>query len=171
MLAAPCDSFPVFFGKTPSRSTCIYHLLSCFFFRRWWLLLLALETVHAVAVKETHVLVLHSVTAVPRTAGKFSYIHLERCTYELYVRCGSTSAYCSTGCQPRFGDCKKLAPASSTRTSTRSSSTGFRTVPIASRISSSRPAATQSVSTNARCGPAFGGKTCLGSRWGNCCSQ
>ncbi|KAF1847214.1 carbohydrate-binding module family 18 protein, partial [Cucurbitaria berberidis CBS 394.84] len=31
--------------------------------------------------------------------------------------------------------------------------------------------ASQPVSTKARCGPSFGGQTCLGSRWGNCCSQ
>ncbi|KAF2752273.1 carbohydrate-binding module family 18 protein, partial [Sporormia fimetaria CBS 119925] len=27
------------------------------------------------------------------------------------------------------------------------------------------------VSRNARCGNGFGGQTCLGSRYGNCCSQ
>ncbi|OAL52673.1 hypothetical protein IQ07DRAFT_490147, partial [Pyrenochaeta sp. DS3sAY3a] len=27
------------------------------------------------------------------------------------------------------------------------------------------------VSKNARCGQAFGGQTCQGSKWGNCCSQ
>ncbi|KAH7356170.1 hypothetical protein BKA66DRAFT_400422, partial [Pyrenochaeta sp. MPI-SDFR-AT-0127] len=27
------------------------------------------------------------------------------------------------------------------------------------------------VSRNARCGKGFGGQTCQGSKWGNCCSQ
>ncbi|KAF2818773.1 hypothetical protein CC86DRAFT_254376, partial [Ophiobolus disseminans] len=27
------------------------------------------------------------------------------------------------------------------------------------------------VSTNARCGSQFGGQTCQGSSWGNCCSN
>ncbi|OAL55211.1 hypothetical protein IQ07DRAFT_498807, partial [Pyrenochaeta sp. DS3sAY3a] len=31
--------------------------------------------------------------------------------------------------------------------------------------------ATQAVSKDARCGPSFGGRTCLGSEWGDCCSQ
>ncbi|KAH7355474.1 hypothetical protein BKA66DRAFT_385830, partial [Pyrenochaeta sp. MPI-SDFR-AT-0127] len=31
--------------------------------------------------------------------------------------------------------------------------------------------ASQPVSQNARCGTSFGGQTCLGSQWGNCCSQ
>ncbi|OAL55238.1 hypothetical protein IQ07DRAFT_480440, partial [Pyrenochaeta sp. DS3sAY3a] len=30
---------------------------------------------------------------------------------------------------------------------------------------------TQPVSRNARCGATFGGQTCQGSRWGNCCSK
>ncbi|OAL53513.1 hypothetical protein IQ07DRAFT_476381, partial [Pyrenochaeta sp. DS3sAY3a] len=29
----------------------------------------------------------------------------------------------------------------------------------------------QAISTNARCGPSFGGRTCAGSAGGNCCSQ
>ncbi|KAF2025907.1 hypothetical protein EK21DRAFT_26115, partial [Setomelanomma holmii] len=31
--------------------------------------------------------------------------------------------------------------------------------------------ALQPVSQDARCGAIFGGQTCLGSLWGNCCSQ
>ncbi|KAF2032920.1 hypothetical protein EK21DRAFT_44637, partial [Setomelanomma holmii] len=29
----------------------------------------------------------------------------------------------------------------------------------------------RAITTNARCGPSFGGKTCQGSKWGDCCSQ
>ncbi|KAF1968220.1 hypothetical protein BU23DRAFT_515106, partial [Bimuria novae-zelandiae CBS 107.79] len=31
--------------------------------------------------------------------------------------------------------------------------------------------ASKPVSKNARCGSKFGGATCQGSKWGNCCSQ
>ncbi|KAF2846930.1 carbohydrate-binding module family 18 protein, partial [Plenodomus tracheiphilus IPT5] len=31
--------------------------------------------------------------------------------------------------------------------------------------------ASQVVTTNARCGPQYGDRTCLGSQWGDCCSQ
>ncbi|KAL6703257.1 hypothetical protein ACN47E_010045 [Coniothyrium glycines] len=69
-----------------------------------------------------------------------------------YDYCGSTEAYCDTnrGCQSGFGSCNG--------------------VPSSPRPSSgSTPA--QPVSKNARCGVGFGGSTCLGSKWGDCCSQ
>ncbi|KAF2834020.1 hypothetical protein CC86DRAFT_278769, partial [Ophiobolus disseminans] len=60
--------------------------------------------------------------------------------------CGKTSAYCGTGCMSKFGSSSSTSPSSS-----------------------------QQVSTNARCGYEYdakpGGMTCLGSKWGNCCSQ
>jgi hypothetical protein len=82
-----------------------------------------------------------------------------------YNYCGSTSAYCGTGCQSKFGTCTKQpgTTQASSSTSTRSSS------PVAS------PASTLKVSSNARCGNAYGaspgGMTCLGSKYGDCCSQ
>jgi hypothetical protein len=75
---------------------------------------------------------------------------------------GSTDSYCGTGCQKGFGNCKDSA---------KSSSVG---IVLSSQTSSSRPASAspiQPVSKNARCGAGFGGQTCQGSRWGNCCSQ
>jgi hypothetical protein len=37
--------------------------------------------------------------------------------------------------------------------------------------SSNTPGPTQKVSTNARCGKEGAGATCLGTKWGSCCSQ
>ncbi|RYN85302.1 hypothetical protein AA0120_g8901 [Alternaria tenuissima] len=76
-----------------------------------------------------------------------------------YGWCGSTKDYCETGCQVGFGSCKK-APISSTKP-TVSTATG-----LAPSASPKQP-----ISKNARCGAGFGGQTCQGSKWGNCCSQ
>lgn len=88
-------------------------------------------------------------------------------------RCGSTQAYCASGCQSAFGTCSgsKLSSSiqrPSSSTSKISSSFGARTLSTTTRPSRALPTATQSVSTDARCGPSFGGRTCQGSRWGNC---
>ncbi|KAH8706968.1 hypothetical protein GQ44DRAFT_555533, partial [Phaeosphaeriaceae sp. PMI808] len=37
--------------------------------------------------------------------------------------------------------------------------------------SPSAPSSTQRVSTNVHCGKEGNGQTCLGTSWGNCCSQ
>jgi hypothetical protein len=76
-----------------------------------------------------------------------------------YDYCGSSNAYCGTGCNPSFGTCN------TTPSSSRS------VVPTSARSSAPSPSATQKVSKNARCGPQFGGQTCLSSQWGDCCSQ
>ncbi|KAF3002041.1 hypothetical protein E8E13_008907 [Curvularia kusanoi] len=68
--------------------------------------------------------------------------------------CGSTSAYCGTGCQSGFGTCGS-ATASKAATSTKPAATS---------------AAAQKVSTDATCG-GTGKQTCKGSTFGNCCSQ
>jgi hypothetical protein len=78
-----------------------------------------------------------------------------------YNYCGASSSYCSTGCQSAFGTCNKVS-SSSIRPSTLVTSTSSRT----GAIPSSLP-----LSTDSRCGPAFGGQTCKGSRYGDCCSQ
>jgi hypothetical protein len=79
-----------------------------------------------------------------------------------YGYCGKTTAYCGSGCQSKFGTCSN-GVLSSTRSSSPSSST---------RTSSASPSLpTQPVSSNARCGAGFGGQTCKGSQWGNCCSK
>ncbi|KAH7341226.1 hypothetical protein BKA66DRAFT_543947, partial [Pyrenochaeta sp. MPI-SDFR-AT-0127] len=85
-----------------------------------------------------------------------------------YGWCGKTTAYCGHGCQKGFGKCNPVAPSIKP-----SSSTGFRTSTSTevSSVSSARPSPTQPVSANARCGPSYGGRTCLGSKWGSCCSQ
>lgn len=83
-----------------------------------------------------------------------------------YNFCGSSSDYCAprNGCQSKYGSCDAVAPKSSSTTKLSSSSTAtVRASPSAS------PA--QKVSKNARCGAGFGGQTCKGSEWGNCCSQ
>jgi hypothetical protein len=75
------------------------------------------------------------------------------------IASGSTKDYCETGCQVGFGSCKK-APVSFTKP-TVSTATG-----LAPSASPKQP-----ISKNARCGAGFGGQTCQGSKWGNCCSQ
>lgn len=83
---------------------------------------------------------------------------------------GSSSAYCGTGCKSAYGSCSASKP-SSTFAQTFSTVKSTRT----STSSSNSPASTQKVSTNARCGHLFNaspsGMTCLGSQWGDCCSN
>lgn len=66
-----------------------------------------------------------------------------------YGWCGSTTGHCSTGCQSTFGTCS-----------------GSSTSPAPATSS----AASQKVSADGTCG-SQGGATCLGSTFGNCCSQ
>ncbi|KAJ2905196.1 hypothetical protein MKZ38_006102 [Zalerion maritima] len=66
--------------------------------------------------------------------------------------CGSTEDYCSTGCQSDYGDCDATATATATASSTADPTS----------------TATGSVSTDGSCGS---GITCLGSEFGDCCSQ
>ncbi|KAL6709250.1 hypothetical protein ACN47E_001657 [Coniothyrium glycines] len=76
-----------------------------------------------------------------------------------YGWCGTTNAYCraTSGCQPLFGRCTGAVPA-----------------PPSPSPSSSSPPVTQPanalISKDGRCGSAFGGRTCKGSIFGNCCS-
>jgi hypothetical protein len=81
-----------------------------------------------------------------------------------YGWCGSTDLYCGKGCNAKFGKCNQATIASSIRSSVKSSSSIRASSPT--DIPSTLP-----VSSDARCGSSFGGKTCLGSRWGDCCSQ
>ncbi|OAL43995.1 hypothetical protein IQ07DRAFT_636746 [Pyrenochaeta sp. DS3sAY3a] len=87
-----------------------------------------------------------------------------------YGWCGSSSAYCGTGCKSAYGSCSASNP-SSTSVRTFSTLRSTRT----STSSTNRPVSTQKVSTNARCGFLFNaspsGMTCLGSQWGDCCSN
>ncbi|KAH7395269.1 hypothetical protein DE146DRAFT_765070 [Phaeosphaeria sp. MPI-PUGE-AT-0046c] len=80
-----------------------------------------------------------------------------------YGWCGSTGVYCGVGCQSRFGT-YNIAPSPSLR-----SSSSIRVSPTSTR--SPTPPAIQPVSRYARCGSSFGGQTCKGSQWGDCCSQ
>ncbi|OAL45803.1 hypothetical protein IQ07DRAFT_683728 [Pyrenochaeta sp. DS3sAY3a] len=94
-----------------------------------------------------------------------------------YGYCGKTTAYCGTGCQSGFGTCSNSVSSSSQRSSTlrsssASSTAGRSSTALSSSRSSASPASSSaSVSTNGRCGPSFGGKTCQGSTYGDCCSQ
>ncbi|EAT89366.1 hypothetical protein SNOG_02635 [Parastagonospora nodorum SN15] len=67
--------------------------------------------------------------------------------------CGGTKGYTCLG--SKWGNCCSQYNCSVVIVS---SSTRASTIPVAS---------SQPVSTDARCGPSFGGKTCQGSRWGN----
>lgn len=86
-----------------------------------------------------------------------------------YGWCGTTRDHCGTGCNTVFGTCPGQPVSSSTtlRPSTTSSTS--------TRPSSAAPSSTQRVSTNARCGHAYdalpAGMTCVGSKFGACCSQ
>ncbi|KAF2741662.1 carbohydrate-binding module family 18 protein, partial [Sporormia fimetaria CBS 119925] len=77
--------------------------------------------------------------------------------------CGSTQAYCGTGCKPAFGTCSNDLPSIATTLQTSTPS-----APVAAPSSDVR------VSTNARCGNLYGatgGFTCMGSAFGDCCSE
>ncbi|RAR09172.1 carbohydrate esterase family 4 protein [Stemphylium lycopersici] len=89
-----------------------------------------------------------------------------------YGYCGASSAYCGSGCNPAFGSCSSSAassPASKTRSIAKLTST------TATAASSATNASGRRISTNSRCGNAYEasplGMTCVGSKWGNCCSQ
>lgn len=78
--------------------------------------------------------------------------------------CGSTTAYCGTGCQSAYGNCGSNSPTSSKPVSSKSiaSSTKSSSAPA--------PTSTKKVTTDATCGGTKG-FTCLGSSFGNCCSS
>ncbi|KAK7193611.1 hypothetical protein DPSP01_000163 [Paraphaeosphaeria sporulosa] len=89
--------------------------------------------------------------------------------------CGSTDAYCGTGCNPLFGTCTggsggsgaistspaviASTPATTVATSVRATST--------SAAAPAKTSAASNVSTNGKCGARNGNKTCPGSK---CCS-
>lgn len=79
-----------------------------------------------------------------------------------YGFCGSTSAYCGTGCNPVGGTC------SGSSTSTKPTTTTSKTT--TSTKSSTSPTSTLKVSSDGTCAGTTG-FTCLGSTYGNCCSQ
>ncbi|TKW50087.1 Chitin deacetylase [Colletotrichum tanaceti] len=90
--------------------------------------------------------------------------------------CGSTAAYCGTGCQSKYGTCGSQSSSSSvgsgtasnTRSSAPSSGTGTRSATGSSSAPSST--STRPVSTDGQCGVGKG-RQCTGSAFGNCCSQ
>lgn len=76
---------------------------------------------------------------------------------------GWTKDYCQSGCQPGFGTCSGGFNPSSIVVSR-------STLPTSTR--SATPSSSQApVSNNGRCGALYGGQTCQGSSYGNCCSQ
>jgi hypothetical protein len=82
-----------------------------------------------------------------------------------YGYCGKSSSYCSGKCNAKFGTCSSLTAASSLK--------AFGTT-TTQPASSSKPVASQKVSTEGRCGNTFGasgGMTCASSKFGQCCSQ
>ncbi|KAF2272051.1 uncharacterized protein EI97DRAFT_407117 [Westerdykella ornata] len=108
------------------------------------------------------------------------------CCSEWYF-CGSSSAYCGTGCRSAFGRCGGVQPSlsssqppipSSSTSSTRPPTSSPSPTPSSSSTSSSssrtsssssaRPTPTVPVSTDGRCGS---GISCTGSTFGRCCSD
>lgn len=69
--------------------------------------------------------------------------------------CGSTSDYCGDGCQTSYGECGAAGESSSV-------------APTTTTTSSASPTGSLTVSTDGTCA---NGNTCLGSIFGNCCSQ
>ncbi|KAI8940076.1 hypothetical protein NX059_003795 [Plenodomus lindquistii] len=72
-----------------------------------------------------------------------------------YGYCGKSPSYCasSSGCQPKFGTCNGGSPS-------------------VSKVATPVPSPTSApISKDARCGHGYGGQTCKGSSFGNCCSK
>jgi hypothetical protein len=80
-------------------------------------------------------------------SGMHTNIRLRHNNQVLTFSSGSTSAYCGKGCRSGYGNCKNTP-----------------SPPVS-------PPSTHKLTTDARCGKEGKGQTCLGSRWGNCCSQ
>ncbi|KAF1967693.1 hypothetical protein BU23DRAFT_442129, partial [Bimuria novae-zelandiae CBS 107.79] len=78
--------------------------------------------------------------------------------------CGSTSAFCGTGCQKGFGDCNSSVSSTLIISIVSNSSVS------SAQASSSSAVTNAKVSTDGSCGGA-NGFTCLGSAFGNCCSE
>ncbi|RYC86268.1 hypothetical protein BFJ63_vAg10910 [Fusarium oxysporum f. sp. narcissi] len=73
-----------------------------------------------------------------------------------YGWCGSTVDHCGRGCQPIFGTCNDVPDPGLSSTGTTTSITNPTTAPI---------------STDGRCGPKYGGTTCIEEPGATCCSQ
>ncbi|CAI6235830.1 unnamed protein product [Periconia digitata] len=71
-----------------------------------------------------------------------------------YGWCGDSSGHCDTGCNPAFGSCTNSQPPTPTTQSS----------------SPPKPTATAKVSSDGTCA-GNNGYTCLGSSFGNCCSE
>jgi hypothetical protein len=89
--------------------------------------------------------------------------------------CGSTPAYCGTGCQSKYGMCHIVMPAGSKSSSSLTEASTYIGEPLSQQTA---PAATSNRSPigtalplQGRCGASFGHQTCKGSRFGNCCSK
>ncbi|KXS12978.1 carbohydrate esterase family 4 protein [Gonapodya prolifera JEL478] len=81
-----------------------------------------------------------------------------------YGYCGSTDAYCGTGCQPGFGTCAGASPPSSPSSSSPNAPPPS-TPPPRTPPSSSPPSGP--ISSDGRCGSSFGSTVCAN---GDCCS-
>jgi hypothetical protein len=106
-------------------------------------------------------------------AGKNGYTCLSSgfgncCSQHGY--CGRSKDYCGTGCNAAFGTCN--GQSTTLRTETVTSTTSLSSTGTSS---AAPPSSTQKVSTNGRCGNAYDalplGMTCVGSKYGDCCSQ
>ncbi|GJC94983.1 chitin recognition protein [Colletotrichum higginsianum] len=89
-----------------------------------------------------------------------------------YNFCGSTSGHCGTGCQSAFGTCNagsSSSAGSSAGSSSRSSSAAAGGSSTASSTGA-LPTSSLLASVNGECG-GLNGRTCLGTSFGNCCSQ
>jgi hypothetical protein len=92
-----------------------------------------------------------------------------------YGHCGSTPAYCDTGCQQNFGMCHSVIAAGSRSSSSLTKASSVIGKPMSQQLNPAStfdktPTATR-LSLDARCGAHFGQQSCKGSRFGDCCSK
>ncbi|CAM1503177.1 Fc.00g079530.m01.CDS01 [Cosmosporella sp. VM-42] len=90
--------------------------------------------------------------------------------------CGSTEDHCGRGCQPLFGSCNDTPTPGTSSTSTTKASTSTSSTKPASTLSTStnkypQPTSSAPISKDGRCGPSFGGTTCIKEPGATCCSS
>ncbi|KAF7561932.1 hypothetical protein G7046_g2233 [Stylonectria norvegica] len=88
--------------------------------------------------------------------------------------CGNTSDHCGQGCQPLFGTCDNVSPpGTSSQSSTKAPSSSTKASPtIKPSPSSAQPTSSSPpVTKDGRCGPSYGGTTCISEPGATCCSS
>ncbi|EFQ36004.1 polysaccharide deacetylase [Colletotrichum graminicola M1.001] len=89
-----------------------------------------------------------------------------------YGYCGSTTDHCGTGCQTGFGNCTVAnAVLASSASNTVLASSAANAVLVSPAATNTAPAPVVLTSLDGYCGTKYGNTSCLGSVFGNCCSQ